>query len=138
MPKAREKQEIHFQEYFRILWRRRWLVVTVFTVGLITTILAIAAAKPKFTGTAQLLIEREDPGIVRQGMPSLQLVEITQLLETYGHIFRTTDFLGKVAEELNRKLSTSGSPKARRGSGPLCQGTPPLALFQSAHHHRFS
>ena len=111
MPKAREKQEIHFQEYFRILWRRRWLVVTVFTVGLITTILAIAAAKPKFTGTAQLLIEREDPGIVRQGMPSLQLVEITQLLETYGHIFRTTDFLGKVAEELNRKLATQEVPK---------------------------
>ena len=111
MPKAREKQEIHFQEYFRILWRRRWLVLTVFTVGLITTILAIAAAKPKFTGTAQMLIEREDPGIVRQGMPSLQLVEITQLLETYGHIFKTTDFLVKVADELNRKLANQEVPK---------------------------
>ncbi len=61
MQKAREKQEIHIQEYFRVFWKRRWLVLTVFVVILVSTILAIAAAKPKFTATAQLLIEREDP-----------------------------------------------------------------------------
>jgi polysaccharide biosynthesis transport protein len=121
MQKAEEKQTIQIQEYVRVFWKRRWLVLSVFVVILVSTILGIAATNPKFSATAQLLIEREESANSLRGTPYVSLYDINQLMDTYAHILKTNDFLQKVADELNLKVSQAQAQGAPGGQDPYAK-----------------
>jgi capsular exopolysaccharide synthesis family protein len=112
MQSNKASQELHLKEYYRVVWKRRWLVVTVLGVTLLSTILGIAAKTPLFTGTAELLVERDDVAVSRLGGYNVSVYEIGQLLDTYAHIFKTQDFLEKVADELQQKLALQEAQKS--------------------------
>jgi capsular exopolysaccharide synthesis family protein len=59
------EQEAHFWDYWQVLSRRRWTVISVFVVTALVAIVWTFTTRPIYTGTATLRIEKEQPRIVK-------------------------------------------------------------------------
>jgi capsular exopolysaccharide synthesis family protein len=59
------EEEPHFWDYWRVLSRRRWTVISCFLTILITATIWTFTTRPVYTGTATLRIEKEEPRIVK-------------------------------------------------------------------------
>lgn len=55
--------ERHLMDFFRVLYRRRWPAVTVFTVVCLVGLLLITSGPPVYEARAQLMIENELPNV---------------------------------------------------------------------------
>src|SRR2546422_391779 len=60
-----EDEGVHFWDYWRVISRRRWTIISVFLVTAILVTLWTFTTRPVFTGTATLRIEREQPRVVK-------------------------------------------------------------------------
>jgi polysaccharide biosynthesis transport protein len=55
----------HFWDYWRVLVRRRWTVITFFLVTVVVVMVWLFTARPVFTATAMLRIEKEEPRVLK-------------------------------------------------------------------------
>jgi capsular exopolysaccharide synthesis family protein len=60
-----EDEGVHFWDYWRVISRRRWTIISVFLVTLIVVTLWTFTTRPVFTSTATLRIEKDQPRIVK-------------------------------------------------------------------------
>jgi capsular exopolysaccharide synthesis family protein len=60
-----EPQEAHFWDYWRVLVRHRWTVISFFLVTLIVATVWTFTTRPVFTATATLRIEKEEPRVLK-------------------------------------------------------------------------
>ena len=58
-------EEAHFWDYWRVLLRHRWTVVTFFLVTVIVATIWTFTTRPVFSATATLRIEREEPRVLK-------------------------------------------------------------------------
>lgn len=63
-PQHHRHRTIH--DYIRVIIKRRWTVLTVFIVFVVTAALYSFAALPHYKATVQILIERQTPGLLDQ------------------------------------------------------------------------
>jgi exopolysaccharide transport family protein len=63
-PPFQEEKEVHLRDYWRVIWKRRWMIVAVFLVVLIFTVVKTITTKPVYRGTATIQINIENPQIV--------------------------------------------------------------------------
>jgi succinoglycan biosynthesis transport protein ExoP len=63
-PLSHRTRTVH--DHIRILIKRRWTVLTVFVVFLVTAGIYSFVAVPQYKGTVQILIERQIPGLLEQ------------------------------------------------------------------------
>ena len=61
----RRESEAHFWDYWTVLSRRRWTVALVFVGAVLTAFVWSMTARPVFTGTAMLRIEKEESRILK-------------------------------------------------------------------------
>ncbi|PYM04134.1 MAG: hypothetical protein DMD82_15295 [Candidatus Rokuibacteriota bacterium] len=59
------EEETHFWDYWRVLARRRWTVITFFLVTVIVATLWTFTTRPVYTGTATLRIEKDQPHVIK-------------------------------------------------------------------------
>jgi polysaccharide biosynthesis transport protein len=59
------EQEAHFWDYWQVLSRRRWTVISVSVVTALIAVIWTFTTRPIYTGTATLRIEKEQPRIVK-------------------------------------------------------------------------
>ena len=59
------ESEAHFWDYWTVLIRRRWTVAMVFAGVVLIAFVWSVTARPVFTGTAMLRIEKEEPRILK-------------------------------------------------------------------------
>jgi len=59
------EEEAHFWDYWRVVMRRRWTVISCFLVTGIVATISTFATQPVYTGTATLKIEKEQPHVVK-------------------------------------------------------------------------
>jgi len=57
-------QEINLRDYWHVVVKYQWMIITLFIVALITTAIATFNMKPVYRATAQVLIDRENPNIL--------------------------------------------------------------------------
>jgi len=95
-----EHPELNIRDYFEIVWKRRLLVFAVFTVFAVSTIVVIAAWKPEFSATAEVVIEKSQPIIGAEAGYNPAIPGVT---ETQLRLLKTEDFAQKVVEQLIRK-----------------------------------
>jgi capsular exopolysaccharide synthesis family protein len=57
--------EAHFWDYWQVLSRRRWTVLSVFVVTVVVAVIWTFTTRPIYTGTATLRIEKDQPRIVK-------------------------------------------------------------------------
>jgi capsular exopolysaccharide synthesis family protein len=60
-----QPDEAHFWDYWTIIVRHRWTVLTFFVVTVIVTTIWTFTTRPVFTGTATLRIEKEEPRVLK-------------------------------------------------------------------------
>jgi capsular exopolysaccharide synthesis family protein len=60
-----EDEGVHFWDYWRVISRRRWTIISVFLVTVIMVTLWTFTTRPVFTSTATLRIEKDQPRIVK-------------------------------------------------------------------------
>jgi len=63
-PAAHQFEEPHLLDYWRIIYRRRHLAITVFTVIVLATTVYSFTATPIYEGKAQILIESDNPNVI--------------------------------------------------------------------------
>jgi len=59
------EEQTHLMEYVRVLYKRRWTAVTVFLLVTVWVALYTFTATPLYSGQARLLIENENPNVVK-------------------------------------------------------------------------
>jgi polysaccharide biosynthesis transport protein len=58
-------EEVHFWDYWRVLVRHRWTIAAVFLGVVLVTAVQTFIARPVYTASATLRIEREEPRVVK-------------------------------------------------------------------------
>lgn len=58
-------EEPHLLDYVRVIYKRRWTAIAAFIVVCGSTFIYTSTATPQFTATVQLLIENENPNVVK-------------------------------------------------------------------------
>lgn len=59
-----KEEQIHLRDYLRVILKRRWTIITVFFVVLITVLIQTYTATPIYETTTRLIIEKENPNVV--------------------------------------------------------------------------
>jgi polysaccharide biosynthesis transport protein len=95
---ARE-QSAHFWDYWRVLRRRRWIVLTVFVISVAIAVVLTATTPPLYRATATLKIERDPPRILKFE----EVIQETALqpddYQTQYKIMRTRSLASRVIKE---------------------------------------
>ncbi len=60
----REEKEVHLRDYWKVIWKRRWTVLALFFIVLITTAVATFTMKPIYRATASIQINKENPQVM--------------------------------------------------------------------------
>ena len=63
-PPPQEEKEVHLRDYWKVIWKRRWTVIALFLIVLITTAVATFTMKPIYRGTISVQINKENPQIM--------------------------------------------------------------------------
>lgn len=93
-----------WQDYLRILLRRRWAILSVFSVIVATVAVHAYTATPIFKATLQMLIERQAPRILDQQGTGVQYdYSGEEFYQTQYKLLESRALGKKVAEKLNLK-----------------------------------
>jgi succinoglycan biosynthesis transport protein ExoP len=58
------EEQIHLRDYLRVIQKRRWTVITVFAIIVITVVIHAFTATPIYEATTRLIIDKENPNVV--------------------------------------------------------------------------
>ena len=59
-----KEEQIDLRDYLRVILKRRWTLITVFAVTVITVIIHTFTATPIYEATTRLIIDQENPNVV--------------------------------------------------------------------------
>lgn len=109
------EEEIDLREYLRVILKRRWTVITVFTVILITVTIHVFTATPIYEATTRLIIDRENPNVV--SIQEVMAVDAsgTDYYQTQYKIIESRTVAREVIRSLRLEKSEEFFPKRRDG-----------------------
>lgn len=91
------ESEAHFWDYWAVLSRRRRTVALVFVGAVLTAFVWSVTARPVFTGTAMLRIEKEEPRILKFEPPGRDDTESAQTqLQTHHRLLQSRALANRV------------------------------------------
>ena len=61
---SQEQKKIDLRDYLRVILKRRWTILTVFAIIVITVAIQTYTALPIYRATTRLIIEKENPNVV--------------------------------------------------------------------------
>lgn len=59
-----EEKEVHLRDYWKVIMKRRWIIIAFFLIVLITTAIGTFTMKPVYRGTVSIQINRENLQVV--------------------------------------------------------------------------
>jgi len=59
-----EEKEVHLRDYWKIIVKRRWIIIALFLIVLIITAVATFTMKPIYRGTTSVQINKESPQVM--------------------------------------------------------------------------
>jgi capsular exopolysaccharide synthesis family protein len=59
-----EEKEVHLRDYWKVIVKRRWIIIALFLIVLIATAVGTFTMKPVYRGTVSLQINKENPQVV--------------------------------------------------------------------------
>ena len=58
------EEEIDLRDYWRVLMKRRWTIISFFTIMFLTVAIFTFTATPIYEATSRIVIEKENPNLV--------------------------------------------------------------------------
>jgi len=86
------------QSLLRVIWRRRWVVLLAFVVGMVAGIIYIAGATPIYTSSSSLLVEQSVPKVISTS--DSVVTQSRSYLYTQCKLLKSTPILAKAVELL--------------------------------------
>lgn len=101
--------EIHLSDYFQIILRRRWIIVTFFVVLVTTVIINTLKQTPIYEAVSTLLIENKSPKVISvqevTPMGAGDYASYREYYETQYKLIKSPTLLKKVADTLGLKAN---------------------------------
>jgi capsular exopolysaccharide synthesis family protein len=114
--KERFEEEVHLRDYLRVIFKRRWIIITVFVILVTTVTIGSFKMDPIYQATTQVLIDRENPKVVN--IEEVLGVNTTDkdYYQTQYEILKSKSLALKVIKTLNLdKSSEFISEKGEKG-----------------------
>ncbi len=127
-----EPHGTHFWDYWRVLRRRRWIVLTCLLAGVMIAMILTAATPPVYRATATLRIEKDQPRILKFEQVVHETASQQDDYQTHYKILRTRVLASRVIKDqsLDQLPEFQGGDRARI--------PPVLAALISAGEERVS
>ena len=107
------EETIDLRDYFRVLMKRRWVIVTFFTIVVLTVAVQTFTAIPIYQATARIVIEKENPNVV--SIQEVMAVDATgsDYYQTQYKIIESRTLARKVIQRLKLEDNEEFFPKPR-------------------------
>ena len=106
-PSPQEEKEVNLRDYWKVIQKRRWIIIASFWIVLIATAVGTFTMKPIYRGTATLQINKENPQIVDfKEVFSLNAMDMDYYLTEYKNLESRT-----LARRVIRALKLSEHPQ---------------------------
>jgi len=114
-----EEEEIHLRDYLNVILKRRWTVITCFVV--LVTVVTIASFKmePVYKATCQILIERDNPKVVKIEEVMAIDASSTDYYQTQYEILKSQELAERVIKRLNLYDNKEFNRKPKIGLGTI-------------------
>ena len=110
-----ERKELHQQlrNYVRVLFKHRWVILTIFSVVVVSVLIYSFTATPIYQGKARLIIEKENPKIV--GIQEIMAVESsgTDYYQTQYKIIESRAVARQVIKRMRLDQSDEFNPRPK-------------------------
>ncbi|MFH1351241.1 MAG: polysaccharide biosynthesis tyrosine autokinase [Pseudomonadota bacterium] len=108
-----KEQQIELRDYLRVILKRRWTAITVFTVIVITVAIHAFTATPIYEATTRLIIDKENPNVV--SIQEVMAVDAsgTDYYQTQYKILESRSLAREVIKRLNLEKSEEFFPKPK-------------------------
>lgn len=112
------KNQPHLQDYIQVILRRRWIILTFFTVLVVTVLIGSLKQTPIYEATTTLMIEMRRPNIVSfkevTPMGPSDYYAYRDYYETQYKLIKSRSLMKNVADSLGLKPD-----KSHKGTDPL-------------------
>ena len=107
------EEQINLRDYLYVIQKRRWTVITVFAVIVITVAILTFTATPIYEATARLIIDKENPNVV--SIQEVMSVDASgsDYYQTQYKIIESRTVARKVVRRLNLDKSEEFFPKPK-------------------------
>ncbi len=103
------QKEPHIQDYIQVILRRRWIIITFFTVLVVTVLIGSLKQTPIYNAVATLRIEHKSPRVVSvqevAPMGPVDYHAYKDYYETQYELIKSETLLEKAADSLGWKVS---------------------------------
>lgn len=108
-----DDQNIDIRNYFQIMMKRRWTIISVFSIIFVSILIYTLAATPIYQSTVRLVIEKENPNVVSiQEVMSVD-ASTSDYYQTQYKIIESRTIAREVINRLNLKNSEEFFPKVK-------------------------
>lgn len=106
-------EQIDIRDYLRVILKRRWAVITVFTVVVVSVIIHAFTAMPVYKATSRLIIDKENPNVM--SIQEVMAVDAsgTDYYQTQYKIVESRNVARAVIKRLNLAESEEFVPNPR-------------------------
>jgi len=109
-----DEQQIDIRNYIQVMMKRRWTIISVFTIIFVSVFIYTMTATPIYQSTIRLVIEKENPNVVSiQEVMSVD-ASTTDYYITQYKIIESRTIAREVIKRLNLKDSEEFNPKPQK------------------------
>ena len=110
-----KEEQIDLREYLRVVMKRRWTVITVFAIIVISVTIHSLTETPIYEATTRLVIEKENPNVV--SIEEVMAVDAsgTDYYQTQYRIIESRSVAREVIRRLHLEKSREFFPKPKAG-----------------------
>jgi len=107
------EEQINLRDYLRVIQKRRWTVITVFAIIVITVAIHTFTATPIYEATTRLIIDKENPNVV--SIQEVMAIDAsgTDYYQTQYKIIESRSVARKVVRRLHLDNSEEFFPKPK-------------------------
>jgi len=108
-----DEDQIEIRDYLRVLIKRRWLIITIVAVAVVTATIKVFTAAPIYEATTRLIIDKENPNVV--SFQEVMAIDAsgTDYYQTQYKIIESRSVARKVVRQLHLDGSEEFHPKPR-------------------------
>ncbi len=116
IPDVQAQDKEHLRDYLYVLHRRKWIVLTFFTLVVVTVLMAVLFAKPVYRAKTTIRIERETPSVLAFKDIYEERKDDLEYFETQYQILKSR----KISERVVRAMRLDRLPEfAGAAGGPI-------------------
>jgi len=111
-----EERKPHIRDYWRVVVKRRWTVLTCFLVTVVTVATATFVQQPTYRSTATIKIERAEPKVLRfEGVAHPAESHADDFYQTQYKLLTSYSLAERVVRSLNLDSSPVASSQKKQG-----------------------